>query len=88
MEAFIADKAYDADYVVENIESRGAQAVIPPKSNRKKLWTYEKHLYKERNLVERFFNKKHFRPVATRYERTSRNYLTMVTFAAIVILLA
>lgn len=89
VEAVIADKAYDADYVVENIESRGAQAVIPPRSNRKELRSYDKHLYKERNLVERFFNKlKHFRRVATRYEKTARNYLAMVTFAATIILMA
>ena len=89
MEAVIADKGYDADYVVEDIESRGAQAVIPPRSNRKQLRDYDKYLYKERNLVERFFNKlKHFRRIATRYEKTSRNYLAMVTFAAIIILMA
>ena len=89
VEAVIADKGYDADYVVDTIESGGAKAVIPPKSNRKQLRTYDKHLYKERNLVERFFNKlKHFRRIATRYEKTARNYLAMVTFAATIILMA
>ena len=89
VKAVIADKGYDANSVVEDIEARGAEAVIPPRSNRKQPRTYDKHLYKERNLVERFFNKlKHFRRVATRYEKTAQNYLAMVTFAASIVLMA
>jgi hypothetical protein len=67
----------------------GAKAVIPPKSNRKKPRDYDKHLYKERNLVERFLNKvKNCRRVATRYEKTARNYLAFWQLASIMVLLA
>jgi len=63
--------------------------VIPPKSNRKKPRDYDKHLYKERNLVERFLNKvKNCRRVATRYEKTARNYLAFWQLASIMVLLA
>lgn len=65
--AVLADKGYDAEYVRKEIESIGAQAVIPPKSNRKIQRFYDKELYKERNIIERMFNKmKHFRRIATR----------------------
>jgi putative transposase len=66
-ETVIADKGYDADHLCDKIAETGAQIVIPPKSNRKVKRAYDTHLYKERNLVERFFNKlKQFRRVATR----------------------
>jgi transposase len=87
-EAVLADKGYDSDALVEAIEANGAQAVIPPKSNRKKPRGYDKNLYKERNLVERFMNRiKHYRRVATRYEKTARNFLGFVHVAAIMVLL-
>jgi transposase len=64
----IADKAFDSDNILEKIEQIGATAVIPPKSNRKEQRTYDKHHYKKRNLVERFFCRlKQFRGIATRY---------------------
>jgi transposase len=53
----IADKGYDSDDFVSQIESSGRHAVIPPRKNRKNLREYDKHLYKERHLVECFFNK-------------------------------
>ncbi len=82
--AVLADKGYDADYVIEAAVQCGAQAVIPPKSNRNTLREYDKALYKERNLVERFFNKlKHFRRVATRYDKTASAFLGFVHLAAI-----
>jgi transposase len=85
----IADKGYDSSSLVEVIESGGAQAVIPPRSNRKEPREYDEHLYKERNLVERFLNKvKHCRRVATRYEKTVRNYLAFWQLASIMVLLA
>ena len=88
-EHVLADKAYDSDALIKKIESSQARAVIPPRSNRKQQRSYDKELYKERNKVERFFNKiKQFRRVATRYEKTARNYLAMAIFASIVILLA
>jgi transposase len=87
-EAVIADKAFDSDAFVATIEARGAEAVIPPKKNRVCPRDYDRHLYKERNLAERFFNLiKHYRRVATRYEKTARNFLGFVHVAAIMILL-
>jgi putative transposase len=52
--AVIADKGYDSDKLVQKIEKQGAEAVIPPKKNRKVLRTYDEYVYKERNQVERF----------------------------------
>ena len=86
--AVIADKGYDGDALVAAIEARGAEAVIPPKTNRIVLRAYDKHLYKERNLAERFINRiKQHRRVATRYEKTARNFLGFVHVAAIMVLL-
>ena len=88
-EVVIADKGYDSDALVDKIEAKGAQAVIPPKKNRLEQRDYDSDLYKERNLVERFMNRiKQFRRVATRYEKTARNFLAFVQLAAITILLA
>ena len=85
----IADKGYDSDAFVLTVTSTGAQAVIPPRSNRKELRYYDAELYKERNLVERFFQKlKHYRRIATRYERLARNYFAMLTLVSTVIWLA
>ncbi len=87
-EAVIADKAYDSAPLVASIEARGAEAVIPPKKNRKCKRDYDKHLYKERNLAERFINRiQQYRRVATRYEKTARNFLGFVHVAAIMVLL-
>ena len=55
-DAVLADKGYDADYVIEAVEDMGAMAVIPPKSSRKTEYKYDKELYKERNLTERLFS--------------------------------
>jgi len=65
-----------------------ADAVIPSRSNRKAPRSYDKALYRERNLAERFFNKlKQFRRVATRYDKLLPNYKGLVQLAAVVILL-
>ena len=86
--AVIADKGYDSDALVQRIEARGAEAVIPPRANRTQARAYDKQLYKHRNLVERFLNRiKHFRRVATRYEKTKRNFLAFVQLASIMVLL-
>jgi len=86
--AGIGDKGYDSDRLVEVIESQGAEAVIPPKKNRKEPRSYDAHIYKERNKVERFINlMKQYRRVATRYEKTGRNFLGFIYVAAIMILL-
>jgi transposase len=82
----IADKGYDADTFVEIIQGIGATPVIPPRSNRKAPRVYDKDIYKERNLVERLFQKlKQYRRVATRYERLAVNYMTMLTLVSILI---
>lgn len=87
-DAVIADKGYDADHLRKAVQTAEAQPVIPPKSNRKTKIDYDKALYKERNLVERFFNKlKQFRRVATRYDKLLANYRGFVLLAAIAILL-
>ncbi len=87
-DAVIADKGYDSDPLVRRIEAQGAEAVIPPKTNRKVLRAYNKHLYKERNKVERFIHLlKQCRRVATRYDKTDPNYLGFVYVAAVMILL-
>ena len=87
-DAVIADKAYDCDAVLEAAKRQGAQAVIPPKKNRKVMRDYGKHLYKECKKVEWFINLiKRYRRVATRYEKTARNFLGFVHVASIMILL-
>ncbi|CAB1368277.1 IS5 family transposase [Denitratisoma oestradiolicum] len=69
-EAVIADKGYDSDALITCIEATGAQAIIPPRSNRTIQRPVEWHRYKARNLVERFFNRlKQFRRLATRYDK-------------------
>jgi len=85
----ITDKGYDSDSFVEAIHTGGAEEVIPPRGNRKSLRNYDKILYKDRNLVERLFQKlKNHRRVATRYERLVRNYKAMLVLVASVIWLA
>ena len=75
-QALLADKAYDSDAFIESLEVRAITPVIPPKSNRKAKRDCDFALYAERNLIERFFNIiKHFRGIATRYEKTARNFL-------------
>jgi transposase len=79
----LADKAYDADRIRELIEQQGAMPNIPPKSSRRWKPCFSKRLYRERNLIERFFSKlKHFRRVATRYDKLAANFLAMVQLAS------
>lgn len=86
--AVIADKGYDSKAFVADVEARKAEAVVPTLPNRKEQREYDKHLYKDRNLAERFRGKiKHFRHVATRYEKTARNFLAFVQVASIMVLL-
>lgn len=81
-----ADKGYDADHFLESIESQGALPVVPPKANRKTQRYYDKHLYKERHLIECFINKiKHFRRVFSRFDKLASRYLSFVHLAAILI---
>ena len=86
--AFLADKAYDADRLIDKLTERGITPVIPPKSNRTTRRETDFALYRERNLVERFFNKlKQFRAIATRYDKLKSTFLAVVQFASIIILL-
>lgn len=80
--AVLADKGYDADELLNALAQQGIEAVIPPKSNRLLQRDYDRHLYKDRNLVERFFNRlKQFRRIATRYEKLARNFFAMLNLA-------
>ena len=80
----LADRAYDADYVREQIALAGAQAVIPSKKNRKAAIEHDEESYKNRNQIERCFNRfKAYRAIATRFEKTALAYLALVTLAAI-----
>ena len=80
--AIIADKAYDADRILVLVEGQGMLAVIEPTKSRKEPRDYDKELYKERNVVERFFARiKHYRGLATRYEKTAESYLALVQLA-------
>jgi putative transposase len=82
----IGDKGFDIKKLVDYIKRRGEEAVIPPRSNLKDQREFDRHLYKERNLVERFINRiKPYRRVATRYEKTARNFLAFVQVAAIMV---
>ena len=83
-EKVLGDEGYDSDAFEQAVEDLGAEAVIPPRSNRKTPREYDEVVYKERNEVERCIDRlKQFRRVATRYEKTSRNFLGMAPFAAI-----
>jgi transposase len=83
----IADKAFDADARVrEPLARAGKSAVIPPRPNRLAPADFDRHLYKERHLVENFFCKlKQFRAIATRYDKTARNFLAAIHLAAAII---
>jgi transposase len=86
--ALLGDKAYDADALIDTLTQRGITPVIPPKANRKTPRPCDFALYCERNLVERFFNKlKHFRAIATRYDKLAKIFLAGVQFASAIILL-
>jgi transposase len=73
----IGDKGYDADKLIEKIGE--AQAVIPPKRNRKTQRHYDKHLYQERHLIECFFHKlKQYRHLFSRFDKLARNFLSFL----------
>ncbi len=83
-QVLLADRAYDSDALRQSLADRGAWANIKPMPNRKNIPAFSAFLYRYRNLVERFFNKlKHFRAVATRYEKHDANYLALVKLASI-----
>jgi len=79
----VADRGYDARAIINLVESRGGRAHIPTCRDRKIQRSVDHAIYRQRNLIERFFNKlKHFRRVATRYDKTARNFLAAVLLAA------
>jgi transposase len=87
-EAVIADRGYDKKALVEEIESRGAEAVIPTQRGRKDQREIDRHLYRERNLAERFWAQaKQYRRVATRYEKKAANFLAFAWVAALMVML-
>ena len=80
----LADKGYDSNTLREMVANRNAWANIPPKSNRKDPICFSKHLYRARNRVERFFNKiKHYRRIATRYDKTAESFLAALKLVAV-----
>jgi len=80
----IADKGYDADRVRSCIRDQGAIPNIPNRSNRKKKFRWKKAIYRERNRVERFFNKlKQFRRIATRYDKLGATFFAFIQLAAV-----
>ena len=84
--AVIADKGHEGNRILAFIWSKGAKAVIPPKLNRREPWEHDPALYRERNLIERAFNKpKHWRRIATRYERRTLYFLSALYLVSLVI---
>ena len=83
----LADKAFDADARVRDpLKAAGKSAVIPPKANRRLPSDFDRDTYKARHLIENFFAKiKQFRAIATRYDKTARNFLAAVYLTASVI---
>jgi transposase len=79
----LADRAYDSDALRRDLKNRGAWANVKPMPRRVTIPSFSPFLYRYRNLVERFFNKlKHFRAIATRYEKHAANYLALIKLAA------
>jgi transposase len=82
------DRAYDSHAIRTKLAAKGIEPVIPPKAHRVDVMRYDKEQYKQRNKVERLFNKlKQFRRVATRYEKLTATFLGFVILALIVIML-
>ena len=89
----LADKGYDANDFIRQIESQNSAVVIPSKANRKvqrtvdeHLYTVDEHLYKERHLIENQIGKlKHFRRVFSRFDKLAKNYLSFVQFASTIV---
>ena len=82
-QALVADRGYDARAVIDLVAARGGCAHIPTQKDRKVQRSIEPALYRQRNLIERYFCKlKHFRRVATRFDKLARNFLAVVTLAS------
>ena len=84
--AILADKAFDANWIIEDMNERGAQIVISQRPKRKHPIQIDKEIYKWRHLIENFFCKlKEFKAIAMRCEKTDRNFADMIHIAAAVI---
>lgn len=83
-DALLADKGYDSDALLDTLDERGIAPVIPPRANRRQQRTTDFALYRERNLVERFFNAlKQYRAIATRYDKLANTFLAGVLLVAV-----
>jgi len=79
----LADKGYDSDGILNFVQGQGAIAVIPPRSSRRVIRAYDKEVYKQRNLIERAFNRlKQWRRIATRYDRRSLYFMAVLQLAS------
>lgn len=84
-----ADKAYDTDALLEHLAAHQIEAVIPPRSHRQVQRAFDRHQYKNRNLVERFFCRiKQFRRIGTRYDKLAERFASLIALCAAVIWLA
>lgn len=86
-QAVIADKAYDAEVrVIEPLQRAGKALVIPQRITRPSQRDYDRHMYKARHLIENFFARlKQYRAIATRYDKTSCNFLGAIHLAAAIV---
>src|SRR6266498_3979106 len=85
-ERVIADRSYDSDEFLQKIAEKEAEAVIPPRKNRKDQREYDRHLYKERHLIECLFNKiKHYRRIFSRFEKLDKRLLGFLSFAGVLL---
>ena len=88
-EFVVADKGHDSDAFVTTITEQGSQAVIPPRANRLNPRTFDRHVYKSRHLIERFFSRiKQFRRIATRHDKLAQSFLSFVHLACTIFWLA
>jgi transposase len=83
VDALLADKGYDADAVREALKEIDVEAVIPSKSNRKQPLAFDREAYRQRNVIERMFNKlKNWRRIATRYDKSAGSFLAFIMLAS------
>ena len=81
----LADRGYSTYEIIEKLREKGATICIPPKSNMKIIWSYDKEVYKSRNKIERFFYYlKDSRRIATRYDKLDENYTSLIYFSSII----
>ncbi len=80
---FLADKGYDSNHIRQSLLIHGILPVIPSKANRREPVPHNRDVYKQRNLVERMFNKlKQFRRIATRYDKTRKSFMAFLCIAS------